>query len=180
MKIDYIARKVRLHHAVRETVEKKLSKLEKVLPRGGQARVVVFAEKKGITVEVTIAARQRTWTATAVGADQLGAAQAAMDRIAVQAKKTKAMVKETKKHSVSSVRSPQAWNPAQSGEEVESGAAGPRRESVLAHPMFEEDALSAFSGDAREILVYRDPSDADALRVLYRRRDGGVGLVVPK
>ena len=179
MKIDAIARNMRLYGAVKETFEKKLGKLEKVLPKGAQARVVVFAEKKGIKVEVTIAARQRTWTAEAVAEDQLGAAQEAMDRIAAQVKKTKAIVKERKKHAPSGVRSPQAWRETRSAE-PEAPVAPTRSEAVLARPMFEEDALNAFGGDGREVLVYRDLSDEHGLRVLYRRRDGGVGLLVPK
>ena len=179
MKIDYTARRIRLHAAVREVVEKKMAKLEKVLPAGADARIVVYSEKKGTTVEVTVTARNRTWTAEATAADQQAAAQAAMERIAAQAKKTKAKVKETKKHTVSAVRRPDAWNETAPAELPERRIPGPRREALVARPMFEEDALTAFAGSDREILVYRDPTDADAVRVLYRRRDGGMGLLIP-
>jgi putative sigma-54 modulation protein len=179
MKIDYTARRIRLHPAVRDVVEKKMARIEKVLPAGAEARVVVYSEKKGTTVEVAVTARNRTWTAEATAADQQAAAQAAMERIAAQAKKTKAKVKETKKHTVSAVRSPNAWNETDPGERPERRIPGPRREAIVARPMFEEDALNAFAGGGREILVYRDLTDAEAFRVLYRRHDGGMGLLIP-
>ena len=54
-----------------------------------QARVVVTAGKKDVEVEVTVADKTRTITATARGADQRTAAQAAMERLAGQVRKTK-------------------------------------------------------------------------------------------
>jgi hypothetical protein len=56
---------------------------------------------------------------------------------------------------------------------------GPRREPVTARAMFEEDALTAFSGSNGDVLVFRDLGASDAFRVLYRRRDGGLGLLIP-
>jgi hypothetical protein len=44
--------------------------------------------------------------------------------------------------------------------------------------MFDEDALNAFSHSKRDVLAYRDPSD-EALRVLYRRKDGSVVILTP-
>ena len=55
---------------------------------------------------------------------------------------------------------------------------GARRQSPRA--MFEEDALTAFAASRREVLVFRDPASHHALRFLYRRRDGTLGLVVPE
>jgi hypothetical protein len=44
--------------------------------------------------------------------------------------------------------------------------------------MFEEDALHRFTSRDHDVLVFRDPG-SDALRVLYRRRDGSFGLLMP-
>jgi putative sigma-54 modulation protein len=176
MKIAFTARRVKLHPLVRHVVERKLAKLEKVLPRDAQAHVIVEAGKKDISIEVSVAGKNRSWQATAVGPDQPAAAHAVMERIAAQAKKTKAKVKEKKKRTASAVRSPRTW--AEPGGEP-GPIAGPRREPVAALAMFEEDALTAFSGSTREVLVFRDLGASDAFRVLYRRRDGGFGLLIP-
>lgn len=177
MKIDYTARRVRLSERVKDLVARKLEKLEKVLPGDAQAKVVVRSEKNGVAVEVTVIGRQRTWTATEVAEDQEAAAQAVLDRIVAQAKKSKAKVKEEKKHRSDSVRTNDAWTEAKPGNGR--SRPGSRRETVSPRAMFEEDALTHFSASRREVLVYRDLSD-DGLRFLYRRRDGTIAVVVPE
>lgn len=176
MKIEVTARRLTVDAKTKDTIEKRLEKLSKVLPREAEAKVVIRLEKRGVLVEVTITARQRTWAAEAVAADQLTAAQNALDRVAAQAKKTKARVKEEKKHTVSAVRSPAAAVPAE--KPVSPREKGPRTESYEARRMFDEDALHAFSLGKREVLAYRDPSD-ETLRVLYRRKDGTVVILTP-
>ena len=172
MKIDFTARRVKLHPQVREVVERKLAKLERVLPRHAQAHVIVEAGKKDISIEVSVAGKNRKWLAVAAGPDQPAAAHAVMERIAAQAKKTKAKAKEKKKRMAPASRWPEP------GAEPRR-LAGPHREPVSTRAMFEEDALTAFSGSTREVLVFRDLGASDAFRVLYRRRDGGFGLLIP-
>ena len=176
MKVEVTARRLTVDAKTKDTIEKRLEKLAKVLPREAEAKVVVRLEKRGVLVEVTITARQRTWAAEAVAADQLTAAQNALDRIGAQAKKTKARVKEEKKHTVSAVRSPEAAIPPE--KPTPPREKGPRTESYEARPMFDEDALHSFDRGKREVLAYRDPSNMQ-VRVLYRRKDGTVVILKP-
>jgi putative sigma-54 modulation protein len=176
MKVELTARRLTVDSKTKDTIEKRLEKLSKVLPREAEAKVVVRLEKRGVLAEVTITARQRTWAAEAVAADQLTAAQNALDRIAAQVKKTKARVKEEKKHTVSGVRSPGAAVVPE--KPVPPPEKPPRTESYEARRMFDEDALHAFDRSRREVLAYRDPSDGE-IRVLYRRKDGTVVILTP-
>jgi putative sigma-54 modulation protein len=176
MKIDFVARRVRLSERVTSLAETKLGKLEKVLPSDAQARVVIRREKLGVAVEITISARQRTLTATEVAQDQETAARAAIAHIEAQARRTKGRVREEKKHRPSLGRTP-AWEAPADTAPVEPPV-GPRREPVTVRAMFEEDALTSFSASTREVMLFRDPTD-DAVRVLYRRRDGSLGLLIP-
>jgi putative sigma-54 modulation protein len=178
MKTTFTARHIRLHPRLREIVQTKLTKLERVLPGRAEARVVVTGGRKDVGVEVTVAGRRGTLTATARAADQRSAAQDVMDRVAAQVVKTNTKVKGVKKRTPSAVRSPAVWpaeQPAEPGMAVE-----PRRETFSPRAMFEEDALAAFAASRREVLVFRDPAFENALRFLYRRRDGTLGLVVPE
>ncbi len=182
MRIEFTARRVRLHPLLRDTVEKKLSRLERVLPRNLKAHVVVQGGKKEVAVEISLMGRSRRWTATANGRDQRTAAQGALDRLAAQAKKTKGQVKERKKHAVSAVRSPVAWRQTGPPPEPERrpAARGVQREPVALRAMFEEDAVTSLSGSGEDLLVFRDAGEGDAVRVLYRRPDGGLTLLVPE
>jgi putative sigma-54 modulation protein len=176
MKIEVTARRLAIEEKAKDTIEKRLGKLAKVLPREADAKVVVRPEKRGFLVEVTITARQRTWAAEAVAADQLTAVQNALDKVAAQAKKTKARVKEEKKHTVSAVRSPAAAVPPE--KPVPPREKPPKIESYEARRMFDEDALQRFDRGKREILAYRDPSSGE-MRVVYRRKDGTVVILTP-
>ena len=69
-----------------------------------------------------------------------------MDRIAAQVKKTKALVKEEKKRSATS--RPAARGVAGGARPPRARRGSPRRETVTARPMFEEDALAAFDESA--------------------------------
>lgn len=178
MNVEFTARQVTWKPDVRELIEKKLGKLEKVLPRDAQAHVVLRAEKKSVSIEISVAGRQKTWTAKESGESQEAAAHAALDNIAAQAKRTKGRVKEEKKHRVSAVKSPASW-PAAEADETPEHEPEAKREVVSIRAMFEEDALTSFAGGDKEVMVFRDPT-TDALRVLYRRGDGRIGLVVPR
>lgn len=177
MNVEITARRLTVDAKTKSTIEKRLEKLSKVLPREADAKVVIRLEKRGVVVELTISARQRTWTAEAVAVDQLTAAQEVLDRVAVQVKKTKARVKEEKKHTVSGVRKAAAVaEPAEVP--VPPREKPPRNETYEARRMFDEDALNAFNHSKRDVLAYRDPSE-EVLRVLYRRKDGSIVLLTP-
>ena len=178
MKTTFTARHVRLHPRLREIVEAKLAKLSRTLPPDAEARVVVTAGKKDLEVEVSVAGRHGTLTAAARAGDQASAAQDVMDRIAAQAIKSRTKVSGVKKRSASPVRNPGTW-PAESAAEAARNTE-PRREAQAPRAMFEEDALTAFAASRREVLVFRDPASHHALRFLYRRKDGTLGLVVPE
>jgi ribosomal subunit interface protein len=178
MKTTFIARNIRIHSGVREEVETKLARLERVLPPRAQVRVVVTAGKVDVEVEVTVADKTRTITATARAADQRTAAQAAMERLAGQVRKTKSILKESKKHRASGVRGAESWA-ALAPEPAPRAVPGPKREAVSPRAMFEEDALTHFAASKREFMVFRDAGSGHQIRFLYRRRDGGFHLVVP-
>ncbi len=177
MRTDYTARHIRIHPKVREVVETKLGRLERVLPPRAEARVVVSAGKKDVEVEIAVVGKNRTITALGRGADQRTAAQTALDKLAGQVRKTKGIVKESKKHRPSGVRRPEGWAEP---EATASAAPVHRRETVSARAMFEEDALTHFAASRRDFMVFRDLASPNQVRFLYRRRDGGFNLVVPE
>jgi ribosomal subunit interface protein len=177
MKTTFTARHVRLDPRLRQIVETKLTKLGRSLPGDAEAHVVVTAGKKDLEVEVSVAGGHGTLTAAARAGDQASAAQNVMDRIAAQAIKSKTKATGVKKRAASPVRNPESW-PLETPAAPRS--AGPRRETQAPRAMFEEDALAAFAASRREVFVFRDPASHHALRFLYRRKDGTLGLVVPE
>lgn len=178
MNIEFTSRRARLHDSVKELFEKKLGKLEKVLPPDVQAHVILRGENKGVSLEVTVAGRHRTWTATEAGVEQESMAYAVLERIEAQIRKSKAKVKEEKKHHPSALKAAKSAAEEAADTPKSRPAASLRPEVVVARPTFEEDALHKFVKWNRDVMVYRDPSD-ESFRVLYRRRDGTIGLLTP-
>ena len=179
MKTDFTARGLRLDPSVREMAEAKLERLSKVLPEDAQARVVLRREKKEVSVEVTIQARSHSWVANASGAEQEVVTREALEHVEAQVRKNKAQVKEEKKHRAPTVRKPESWVPeAPPLEAPKPETRAPKVERVTPRPTFEEDAVHKFLKWDRQIFVYRDPSD-ESLRILYRRRDGTLRILVP-
>ncbi len=179
MNIEFTARRARLHTGVKKLVETKLGKLEKVLPPDVQAHVILRGENKGISLEMTVVGRQKTWTAAVTGVDQESMAHEVLDRIEAQVKKTKARVKEEKKHRPSATRGSAPLAAREKDEETGAPTRPALRpETVVARPTFEEDALHKFVKWNRDVMVFRDPSD-ESFRVLFRRRDGSIGLLIP-
>ena len=178
MNIEFTSRRARLHSGVKELVEKKLQKLEKILPPDVQAHVILRGENKGVSLEVTVVGRQRTWTATEAGTDQEAMSYDVLERIEAQIRKTKAKVKEEKKHQPSVIKAAKGADEEPAEEPKGRPAAALKAEKVVARPTFEEDALHKFQKWNRDVMVYRDPAD-ESFRVLYRRRDGTIGLLIP-
>ena len=178
MNIEFTSRRARLHSGVKELIEKKLEKLVKVLPPDVQAHVILRGENKGVSLEVTVVGRQRTWTATEVGTDQEAMAYDVLERIEAQVRKTKAKVKDEKKHRPSAIKGPKGAEEEPPEEPKSRRPAALKAETVVARPTFEEDALHKFVKWNRDVMVFRDPSD-ESFRVLYRRRDGSIGLLAP-
>ena len=114
MKATFTARHIRLHPRLREIIQTKLAKLERVLPGRAEARIVVTGGRNDVGVEVTVAGRRGRLTATARAADQPSAAQDVMDRVAAQVVKTNTKVKGVKKRSPCAGRRPAGWAAAPS------------------------------------------------------------------
>ena len=179
MKVEVTARRLTVDAKTKDTIEKRLEKLSKVLPREAEAKVVIRLEKRGVLVEVTITARQRTWTAEAVAADQLTAAQNALDRVAAQAKKTKARVKEEKKHTASGVRAVGRGRPPGRDRPSAPLEKPPRTETYEARRMFDEDALHVFDHGKREVLAVPRPVRRAASASSTAARTARVVILTP-
>ena len=177
MKTVYTARGLKIHGALRDVVEPKLAKLEKVLPRGAKVRGRRPAREEGDL---------RRGDGRGPLAHLEGGRRAARpaDRRAGGHGPDRGAGEEVEGHREGGEEALHDLGAAARG--LAGGGAARRarpdafrREAVTARAMFEEDALTAFGASARDVLVFRDLGAGEVLRVLYRRKDGGVALVTP-
>lgn len=184
MRFDLTARHVDITPALRRLVENRLDKLGRMLNDSlVSAQVVLTRQKYRHIAEVTVHARgdhmlhgigdTGTWETSLTEA---------VDKISHQATKVKGKWQERKRHATpakviaAATPMPPRRGRRTPGREDRSRVVRPTRYAVK--PMTIEEAALAIE-DAREaFLVFRNAT-TDAVNVVYRRRDGNLGLIEP-
>jgi putative sigma-54 modulation protein len=165
-------RGVVLTPAFKALTEHKIARLTRVLPQVLDARVMCTAEKFRRTVRITLRARRRTFASEATDADLTTAFDEAMEALKRQTREAK------ERRTVSKGRAPRrgggtapaAAPPTTPGEIV------PRR--LVAKPMSLDEAVLQLEAGREQFFVFRNALSGE-VNVLYRRRDGGLGLIEP-
>jgi putative sigma-54 modulation protein len=177
MQIIISGRGVTLTPAIKTLAERKIGKLGKLLPAAVGARLVCSAEKFRRKVRLTLSARRHTFATVVTADDLMAAVDLAVDALARQVREQKDRRRDLAR--VSRAR------PAGGAEaEVEVAPSAPVVDGVVterltAKPMSTEEAVLQFGLNPPEsFLVFRNARTED-VNVLYRRRDGALGLIEP-
>jgi putative sigma-54 modulation protein len=178
MQVEYTGRHTEVTPALRSLAEKKLAKLAKVLPGITNVHVILAVDKHRETAEITVHSAHLDLTA-AEESDDLGTSLATvMDKLTRQAQKRVGRLRERKRRS----RTAAVWTgvlaPAAGGD----GAVGTRvvrSRRFVAKPMTVDEAVVEVEATDDGLLVFRD-ADTERLNVLYRRKDGHLGLIEPE
>ena len=175
MRLDITGRQVAVTPALRQLITDRLGRLERVLNDAAlSATIVVSREKYRHRTEIAVHTRgdhvlsgngeANAWP------QSIREAAAAIEQ---QAKKLKGKW-VTRKRGVAGRREPA---PVETAEP----AAGPRvvrNRRYAVKPMSVDDAALLVDGAAEAFLVFRN-AESDAISILYRRKDGNLGLIEP-
>jgi putative sigma-54 modulation protein len=175
MRIEYTGRRAEVPREIRELAERKLTKLAKVLHGITDAHVVLASDKHRQHAEVSVHSAHLTLTAEEEGMDAGQALATVLDKLARQAQRHVGRLRERKRRrsTPTTDRVPAA---------VRRKGAAPRvvrSRRFLAKPMTVEDAALQVTANEDGPLVFRD-AVTDRLSVLYRRKDGSLGLIEPE
>jgi putative sigma-54 modulation protein len=162
-------RGVTLTPALKALVENKLARLARVLPQAVDARVVCTAEKFRRTVHITLRARRRTFTSEATAGDLTAAFDEAVEALRRQTREAKERRTASKGRATRRTGALRAVPPP--GADIV-----PRR--LVAKPMSVDEARAQLETGREQFLVFRNALSGE-VNVLYRRRDGGLGLIEP-
>ena len=182
MRLDITGRHVEITPNLRQLITARLQTLHRVLNDAAMsALVIVTREKYRHKVEMVIHARgDHTLSGMGEGNSWPLAIRQASQRIEQQAKKLKGKWDDRRRQGAAR-RTPRALNAA-GGDG--SGAAPPspprivRARGYAVKPMSVEDAALRLDDGADTFLVFRNADD-DALSILYKRKDGSLGLIEP-
>lgn len=100
MKIDLTGRHIEITPELREHVEAKLAKLDKMLDEPAEAHVVLFVEKHRHVAEVRLSSRSEVFTAQEETGDLYISVQECVDKLETQVRRLKDKRIDRRRHGV--------------------------------------------------------------------------------
>jgi putative sigma-54 modulation protein len=174
MKIEFTGRQTEVPAELRRVAERKLQKVAKLLPSITRAHVILTSDKHRQVVEVGLHSRQLDLSAVEVSTNPRLSVSRAVDKLLRQAQRQRARRRERK-----GAKSPRLTAAAaeRGGDDGRSRVIPSRPSPVK--PMTIDEAAFEMEGRRDEVVVFRD-SATQRVRVLFRRRDGNLGLIEPE
>jgi ribosome hibernation promoting factor len=186
MNVDITGRQVEVTPALRKHAEGKLKKLERLLGGPLEAHIVLAVEKHRHLAEIQVKSRTALFAGMQETGDLYASINGVIEKLERQAQKHKDKVTSLKKRdgrkAAAVVVEPSPAPSPAPRIRVRPAAAKSRvlrSERYRLKPLSAEDAALELEGTGDEILVYRD-SRTYRVNVVYRRKDGQLGLVDPE
>jgi putative sigma-54 modulation protein len=165
------ARGLSISKTYKDTLTQRLAKLEPMFPGIVEAKIVLSKEKHRRTAALTLVAKRHTFRSEETASDLETAVDVAVDALARQVREMKDRVKNRKARSA----------PRRAAAPVRAGAAPMAEVTVMRVPlelMPLAAAVEQLRASRDEFLVFANAT-TDVVSVLYRRGDGGFGLIEP-
>lgn len=174
MKITIIGRKVNLRDHFKELVMKKLSRFDRIFDEDADAKVVVTVEKNRQTVEITIRSRGMIYRAEAAASEM----NAALDEVVAS---LGSQIRRNKKRLDQKIRSTAFEVPPESVSEEtrEDSFQVVRTKHFAVKPMSTDEAILQMELLEHQFFLFRNEGSGE-INVVYRRNDGGFGLLEPE
>ncbi|KIH76573.1 SSU ribosomal protein S30P/sigma 54 modulation protein [Geoalkalibacter ferrihydriticus] len=180
MQIAVTFRHMEASDPLRGYVEEKLERVKKYIDEPVEAQVVLSVEKKiRHRAEVALTAKGITIKGSDETNDMYAAVDGMVDKVERQLKRYKEKIKN---HKPSSGRERTVQKTVFAAESIDEGQGAPsiiRSHSFPVKPMSVEEAVMQMDLLQKEFLVFTD-DESEAINVVYRRRDGNYGLIIPQ
>jgi putative sigma-54 modulation protein len=155
----------------KDALTRRLAKLEPMFPKIVEMKIVLSKEKHRRTAALTLVAKHRTFRSEETAGDLESAVDMAVDALGRQVREMKDRLKNRK--AAAAPRRAPAPESARQAEDLDVVVS-----RVPLKPMSLDDAVEQFRTSDDEFFVFAN-AVTDAVGVLYRRRDGGLGLIEP-
>lgn len=172
MRFEIVGKNVTVTPAMREQIEKKLSTLDKYLLIDPDtiARVVARVYPNSQKVEVTIPTKVGILRAEVVNDDFYAAVDLAIDKLEDQLRRQKTRLSKRHREHLSEA----FINEAEAEDNEEDIPV--RTKTVIADEMILDEAIMQMELSGHNFYIYKD-EDSEKISVVYRRRNGGYGLI---
>lgn len=175
MKYQIIGKNISVTDAIRDDIERKLRRMDKyfVIHDDVLCRAVVRSYTVGAKVEITIFTKEMDFRAEVKNDDLYAAVDLAVDKLEGQMRKLKTRMDRTKE-SDSLGRALAMENIIEDAEEDQEEIV--RTKSIRLEPMSIDEAITRMEALGHSFFLYLDEED-DEIAVVYRRVDGGYGVI---
>ena len=176
MKYQIIGKNIAVTDAIREKIEKKLARLDKyfVAYDDTLCRAVVRSYQVGAKVEITIFTKDMDFRAEVKDADLYAAVDLAMDKLEGQMRKLKTrFFRRKEKDSIGRAIAYEAIEAEELEEEQDEVV---RTKTIHLDPMNIDEAITRMEAIGHDFFLYLDVDD-DEIAVVYKRDDGGYGVI---
>ena len=174
MKFQYSEKKVKLPGNVHAYAEKKVMKLARYFEEDAEALVVFSVEKNRNKVELTVHGAGTWFRASESTSDMFASIDAAVGTIEGQIRKNKTRLARRLRHDAFA-RSVEETS--FTAEEPEDDLSIVKIKSFYFRPMNREEAVLQMNLLEHNFFAFRDEDNGGAFAVVYRRNDGGYGLI---
>ena len=174
MKFQYSEKKVKLPGNVHAYAEKKVMKLARFFEEDAEALVVFSVEKNRNKVELTVRGAGTWFRATESTSDMFASIDAAVGTIEGQIRKNKTRLARRLRQDafVRSVQEETSFVP-----EAEDDLSITKIKTFYFKPMTREEAVLQMNLLEHDFFAFRDQDNGGSFAVVYRRKDGGYGLI---
>ena len=174
MKFQYSEKKVRLPENVHAYAEKKVMKLARFFEEEAEALIVFSVEKNRNNVELTVHGAGTWFRASESTSDMFASIDAAVGTIEGQIRKNKTRLARRLRQDAF----------ARTAEETSFVADEPEEELTIVRakkfymrPMTREEAILQMNLLEHSFFAFRDQDNGGSFAVVYKRNDGGYGLI---
>ena len=174
MKFQFSEKKIKLPANVHAYAEKKVMKLARYFEEDAQALVVFSVEKNRNNVELTVRGAGTWFRAHESTSDMFASIDAAVGTIEGQIRKNKTRLARRLRQDAF-VRSVEETSFAT--DEPEEALDIVRVKNFRFAPMTREEAVLQMNLLEHNFFAFRDADNGEAFAVVYRRNDGGYGLL---
>lgn len=175
MKYQIIGKNIEVTDGIKEALLKKMSRMDKyfVIDDDVTCRAVVRTYKTGQKVEITIFTKMMDFRAEVVDDDLYAAFDLAIDKLEGQMRKLKTRLNRRNREGLGKSIAFENFDAEQEEEENDEVI---RTKSYMLTPMSVDEAITRMEALGHNFFMYLDDED-QMISVLYRRADGGLGII---
>lgn len=177
MKFNFLEKKVQVDPEIRAYAEKKIGKLDKFFRQESDASVVFSVERGRCRVEVTLKNNGMFYRASELTNDMHASVDSACALIERQIRKNKTRLEKKLREGALEREIKPDYIPAEAEAEEEEDLRIVRTKRFSLKPMTPEEAVLQMNLLEHEFFAFRNMEDGDSFSVVYRRKNGGYGLI---